>query len=135
MLEVQATLELAAGEPAQALETARALLTMLTHEHATNGRAYRAAAELEALAAARLGDKTAATGALGLADAASPPTFPSLVERAESSLRRAEVLAALGRSADAASTGRAALADLATQHPDSPRLAQARRFAGVKTGG
>ena len=131
LLEMQTTLQLATGEPSNARETARGLLAMLRQQRATDGRAYRTAAELAALAAARLGDKTDAAGALALADAAPPPPFPSLVERAESSLRRAEVLSALGRSADAMSAGRAALADLTTQHPESPRLPQARRFAGL----
>jgi uncharacterized protein HemY len=108
------------------------LLAMLDRQRATAGRAHRVAAELGALAAARLGDKTDAARLLALAGSAStPPPFPSRVERAESSLRQAEVFSALGRSADAESAGRAALADLAAQHPGSPRLAEARRFAGL----
>jgi serine/threonine-protein kinase len=130
-LEMQATLELAASEPASAHETASALMAMLVQERATTGRAYRVAAELAALAAARLGDKADAARALAMAEAASSAPFPSAVERAESSLRRAEVLSALGRDAQSVSAARAALADLAGQHPGSPRLAQALKYAGT----
>jgi hypothetical protein len=47
-----------------------------------------------------------------------------------SDLRHAELLAALERGAEARAAAQAALADLAGQHPDSPRLALARRLAG-----
>jgi hypothetical protein len=130
-LEVQATLELAAAEPAMALETARALLTLLGKVHATTGRAYRIAAELAALAASRLGNIAEAARALAAAGTASSAPFSTLVERAESRLRRAEVMNALGHRAEAVSAAHAALGDLAGQHPGSPRLVQARRLAGA----
>ena len=130
MLEIQTMLELAAGEPAGARQTADALLAMLTREKATTGRAYRVAAELAALAAARLGDPVDAARALARVDPSQASvSFPSGVERAESALRRAEVMAMLGRTHDAASLASTALVDLIGQHPQSPRLAQARRLA------
>jgi hypothetical protein len=132
MLELQATLQLATGEQDQARDTARGLLATLTLHRGTAGRAYRVAAELAALAAARLGDKADAARSLALADAASPsPPFPSRVELAESNLRRAEILSVLGRATDAASAAHTALTDLGSQHTGSPRLTQARRFAGL----
>jgi serine/threonine-protein kinase len=133
LLETQAGLELAANEPAQARTTARSLIEMLEQQRATTGRAYRSAVELEALAAARLGDKATAERALDRAPASQSVAYPSRVERAEALLRRAETLASIGRSAEAASTARTAMADLASQHPDSPRLAAARRLAATDT--
>jgi serine/threonine protein kinase len=130
-LEVQAMLELASAEPAAALDTARALMKILSAERAATGRAYRVAAEYAALAAARLGNMAEAERALASAQNAKLALFPTSVERADSSLRRAEVLSALGRSAEAASAARAALTDLAGQHPGSPRLARARQLAGL----
>ncbi len=136
LLELHAGVLLENGEPARARETARALLAMLAQQQATAGRAWRVAAELVAVAAARLGDPTDAARALTQADTAvPPPAFPSEVEHAESNLRRAETLAALGRSADSAAAGRAALAELAGQAQSSPRLAQARQLAGLDAGG
>lgn len=129
-LEVQAMLELAAGEPAAALDTARTLMKILSGNSAATGRAYRVAAEYAALAAARLANMAVAESALASAQAVELAPFPTPVERAESSLRRAEVLSALGRHAEAVSAARAALADLAGQHPASPRLARARQLAG-----
>jgi serine/threonine-protein kinase len=132
---VMATGQLGAGRPQDAQRTAAALRGLLAREHAATGNAYRSAAELEALAAARQGDSAAAARVLAQADGVQPaPPFASPVERAESALRRADVLTALGRSDDARAAGRAALADLAAQHPDSPRLASARRFAGGASG-
>ncbi|MEO6277228.1 serine/threonine-protein kinase [Roseateles sp.] len=130
-LEIQAKLELAAAEPAAALGTARALMAILSTEHAATGRAYRVAAEFAALAAARLGNRAEAERALASAETAKLALFPTPVERAESSLRRAEVLSALGHRAEAVSAARAALADLTGQHPRSPRLAQARQLADL----
>ena len=130
LLEVQARLQLAAGDARAALASARDLLKMLSEVQAMTGQAYRNAAELAALAAARLGDAAGAARALAQADA-MPTTapFPSEVERAEASLRRAETLAALGRHAESVAAGRTALAALRTQRPDSPRLVAARRYA------
>ena len=130
-LEVQATLELAAAEPARALATAGVLLTVLGNERATTGRAYRTAAELSAVAAARVGNVAEATRALAASQTAASAPFSSLAERAESGLRRAEVLNASGRHAEAVSTARAVLTDLTGQRRDSPRLVQARQLAGL----
>lgn len=130
-LEVQAMLELAAGKPAEALGTARTLMKILGDGRAVGGRAYTVAAEYAALAAARLGDMASAESALQLARTTRFDSFPTPVERAESSLRRAEVLGAMGRRTEAMSAARAALADLSGQHPDSPRLARARWLAAV----
>jgi len=130
-LETQATLELAVAEPSSALETARALLAVLGNVHATKGRAHRVAAELAAVAAARLGNIAEAARTLATAETASSAPFSTPLERAESGLRRAEVFNALGRSAQAVSAARAALVDLADQHADSPRLLRARQLAGL----
>jgi len=121
---------LAAGENAAAGETARGLLGLLEQQQASSGWAYRSTAEMAALASARAGDLPGAMRALAQADAITTPPPPLPVARAESALRRAEVLAALGRPADALAAGRAALADLADQHPASPRLVRARQLAG-----
>ncbi|MBC7666686.1 MAG: hypothetical protein H7276_23345 [Caulobacter sp.] len=127
-----ATAQLGSGDAKAAAATAKALRELLQQQHAATGSAFRTAAELEALAVARQGDRAGAAAALALGDSASPaPPFASPVERADSRLRRAEVLAALGRADAAATAARPALADLATQHPDSPRLRDARRLAGV----
>jgi tetratricopeptide (TPR) repeat protein/predicted Ser/Thr protein kinase len=130
-LEAQATLELAAAEPERAFISAGALLKVLVNERATTGRSFRVATEISAVAAARLGNVAEAMRALADSQTASLAPFPSLVERAESGLRQSEVLNALGRHAEAASTARAALSDLAGQHPDSPRLVRARQLAGL----
>jgi len=123
-----AAAQLAADDPAAAQATARALLVLLEQNDARAGRAFRIAAEMAALAAARAGQLPAAAQALAPADGARP-RFLSKVDAAESELRRAEVLAAIGRTAEAAEHGRAALADLADQHADSARLRLAQRLA------
>ena len=130
-LEIEATLELAMGRPSQARKTAQRLNELLAQIHATAGRAYRVGTELAALAAARSGDNTDAASQIALADAVTGARFPSRVERAESSLRRAEVLMMLGRQTDARMAGQSAIADLIHQHRDSRRLAAARRFAAI----
>ena len=129
-LATQARLELATGQPALARESARRLLALLTREKAATGNAWREAAELAALAAARLGDTADAARSLALADAPTVTGAPaSRVERAESLLRRAEVLAAVGRRDESVAAARAASADLEGQAPSSPRLEMARRLA------
>lgn len=130
-LEVQAMLELAAGEPAAALDTARTLMKILSDGRAATGRAYRVTAEYAAQAAARLGNRDEAERALASAQTVKLAVFPTPVERADSGLRRADVLSALGRRAEAVSAARAALPDLSDQHPESPRLARARQLAGL----
>lgn len=130
ILALLAQAQLAAGQAQHARATAGELVALFEREQAQAGRTAVDAAELDALAAARLGDTRAAADALARADRARPPPpFASAVEHAESLLRRAEILAALGRSADAATAGRDAVALLNNQNPDSPRLARARRFA------
>ena len=83
---------------------------------------------MAALAAARLGDLSAAVRALAQADAANP-TFQSRIDSADSALRRGEVLAALDRTAEAVALGQSALKDLVGQHPKSSRLKLAHRLA------
>ena len=128
LLIQQAGAELAADDPVAAQATASALLALLEQNDARAGRPYRVAVELAALAAARRGDGPAAVKALAQVDAAKPP-FASRVDSADSALRRGEVLAALGRTDEAAAQGRAALADLVGQHSESPRLKLAHRLA------
>ncbi len=130
--EALAAAQLAAGDAAAARATAQALLALFDGERSPVNNTARSASELVALASARLGDTQAAAKALAHADAMAPSlAYASRVERADSALRRAEILAALGRTADGVAAARAALADLAGQHADSPRLARARRLAGV----
>jgi hypothetical protein len=125
LLEQQASAELAAGDSVAAQATAQELMTLLEQNDASAGRPYRVAAEMAALAAARLGDRPAAAQALARSDAIKP-AFPSQVDAADSSIRRREVLATLGRAAEAVEERRAALGNLVGQSPQSPRLAQVR---------
>ncbi|MEO6280900.1 serine/threonine-protein kinase [Roseateles sp.] len=128
LLEQQAGAELAAADPAAAQTTTRELIALLEKNDARAGRPYRVASEMAAVAAARLGDRPAAAQALAQSGRAKA-AFSSRVDSADSALRRSEVLAALGRTAEAGAQGRAALADLVGQHPQSRRLAQAQRLA------
>ena len=130
ILECQMLVQLAAGDAASARRTAAELTALFDAANAPHGRAAVNALEVAALASARLGETQAAASALARADAVRPaPPFPSEVEHAESLLRRAEVLRALGRGTDSIATARDALALLKSQHPDSPRLEQARRLS------
>lgn len=124
-LGVQAMLELAAAEPAAALDTARTLMKILSADRAATGRAYRVAAEYVALAASRLGDMAEAQRALEAAQTVKAAVFSTAVERADSSLRRAEALSAPGHSAESVSAAHAALADLSNQ-PQPWRLGASR---------
>ncbi len=135
LLEQQAGAELATGDAAAALKTANALMTLLQQNDARSGRAYRAAAEMAALAASRLGDQAAATAALMQADGAAQAAYPSRVERAESLLRRSEILTKLGRLGEAASAAKSAQTDLVGQHAASPRLVWAQRALADATAG
>jgi hypothetical protein len=130
LLLQQAGAELTAADPVAAQATARELLALLEQNDARSGRPFRVAEEIAALAAARLGDRPAAAQALAQADA-TKPAFPSRVEAADSALRRGEVQAALGRTAQAAALGGAALADLVGQHLEDTRLQQAQRLAAL----
>lgn len=130
LLETQARLEVAAGRVAEARTIARTLVDTLEQQNASRGRAHRLAVEVAALADARLGNMAAAAQGLDRIDSASRSLpFQSRVERADASLRRAETLRILGRGDEAAQAGREAMADLGSQHPDSPRLMKARQYA------
>jgi len=122
------------GQPEKARGTAKALHVVLSRQGGSAGAADRTASEVEALASARLGDAASAAVALAAADEAQAP-FASRVEHAESQLRRAEVLMQLGKRAEAAASGRAAVADLEGQFPGSPRLAAAQRLASASSSG
>ncbi|CAN5128276.1 hypothetical protein BH10PSE17_BH10PSE17_11010 [soil metagenome] len=126
--ETLATAQLAAGQPQEALQTAESLSAMLERNRSFTGRYRRVFSELSALAAARMGNRDEARRLLSLGDGIAPP-FPSAVERADSALRRAEVFALLQQPEQARTEARRALADLAAQHPGSPRLASARKLA------
>ncbi len=141
--------QLAAGDTAAARATADDLRTLLQAQQATGSWTYRVVVELAALAASRGGDPAGGLRTLTELDVGSPiasssasasastrvaappppPLAPSRVDRAESALRRAQVLAAAGRGSDAVLAAQAALEDLQAQHPSSPRLALARRLA------
>ena len=127
--ETLAEAQLDTGDNAAAAATAGALLQMLDREQASAGRAHRVATALAALAAARSGDRAGAARRLSAMGGPSPP-FPSPAERADCELRRAEALAAIGRTEEASTVARDVLATLAGQHRDSPRLAFAKRLAG-----
>ena len=126
--QLRAEAELAAGRAALAAATARDLLRMLETEHATSGRAWRAAASLRALAAVRSGDRAEATRLLAALDKPVPP-FASSAEQADCELRRAQALAELGRAGEASALARAVLPLLASQRPQSPRRALAERLS------
>jgi serine/threonine-protein kinase len=126
-----AEVQLATGQFAAAGQTAADLLLMLEQAHATQGSAYRAALTTAALAAARAGDRAAASALLARIEQQPMPPFPSAAERADCELRRAQALRESGRNDEAAGIARGLLAGLATQHPQSPRLAQARQLAGT----
>lgn len=119
--------QIAAGQPAAAGKTADDLIQLLERQDASPSRAYREATSLAALAAVRRGDRSAAARLVERMPQTSPP-FPSLVERADCELRRAEVLIELGRREEGAAVAREALRDLAGQHPESLRLALAQRL-------
>ena len=102
-------------------------MQLLEGQHASAGRAFRAAAALGALAAARLGERDAAARLLARMPAADPP-FPSPVERADTELRHAETLLRLGRPQEGAVIAREALGHLSAQDPASPRRALAQRL-------
>ncbi|RZL40719.1 MAG: serine/threonine protein kinase [Rubrivivax sp.] len=123
-----AELQLAAGQTAAARGTADALVTLIERAGGSGGASHRAALSVVALATAREGDGSAATQALKRMAASAMPPFASPVERADCELRRAEALAALGRSDEAAAIARALLPELQAQHPKSPRLALAQRL-------
>jgi tetratricopeptide (TPR) repeat protein len=126
-----ADVQLASGHPDAARATARALVALFDRERATTGRGAVSAHELEALASARLGDQAGARAALAAAKGVQPmPPFPTDVAHAESLLRRAAVLRAIGRAGDGAATATQALQLLKAQSPDSPRLVAARQLAG-----
>jgi hypothetical protein len=130
-LRARATLaqaRLGAGDAAGALAAATSLVADLDASKSGTNATARATAEVAALAAARLGDRAAAAAWLARADGLGA-AFPSAVERADSALRRAQVLAALGRAAEARAAAQSALPDLQGQSPASPRPALARRLA------
>lgn len=130
-LHIQETLavtQLAADQPAAAVKTAGDLIAMLEEQRATASSAYRSATALGALAAVRILDRAAAVRLVAQIERQTPPAFPSGPERADCELRRAQALLELGRAAEAAQVARSTLADLADQHPSSPRLALANRL-------
>jgi serine/threonine protein kinase/tetratricopeptide (TPR) repeat protein len=132
MSEALVLAHLALGDAKAARAEAMRLLGMLQAEGSPRSWTYRTCAELVALAALQDGDATAAASALDMVDPASAAgAAPSPSERAASVLRRARVLAGLGRAGEARKAARIALADLQDQHGDSPRLIEGRRLAGL----
>ncbi|MEO6276957.1 serine/threonine-protein kinase [Roseateles sp.] len=131
MEQVMAETQLAAGAPAAARATAQALATMIEGAHGSTSQSYRAALSVVALAAARAGDAQAARQALARLATLPVPPAPSAAEHADTELRRAETLALLGHTGDAAAIARSVLPGLQTQHPRSPRLALARRLSAA----
>jgi tetratricopeptide (TPR) repeat protein len=124
--------QLAAGQHVAARDTALRLRDLLDAHQGQTGWNRRVAVELAALAAARRGDAVTALREAEPVDDPTPPAAPSAVARAESALRRAEVLRAAGQDARAVALASAALADLHGQHPDSPRVAAAQRLGAAQ---
>lgn len=129
--QVTAEVQLAAGQTAAAARTAAALVSLIERAGGAPGAGYRSALSVAALAAARDADRASAEQALAKMADQTPPPFPSVVERADCELRRAEALEMLGRTDEARGIARAALSDLQMQHLQSPRLLLARRLASA----
>jgi hypothetical protein len=108
---------------------AQQLVTQMQQARATETWTYRMAVELLASATARSGDAHAALGLLRDLGARPSVAAPSAVELAESKLRRAQLFKTLGQLAESQAAAKQALADLAGQHPNSPRLGLARQLA------
>jgi serine/threonine-protein kinase len=128
---MSATAQLAAGALSDARQTLAPLIDTLRQHASPANWSLRVAIEMSAVAAARSGDAQTAVRELATVD--NTAVAPSAVDRAESLLRQAEVLAAAGRKLDAQAAGRAALANLRFQHPSSPRLRQAQWAAGLSS--
>lgn len=128
-LRVLAWTRLAAGDANASRAAAIRWRRLLDGERATAGAAWREATEVFALACARSGDAAAAATALRDLAAVAASPFRSAVDRAESSLNRAEVFAALGQEARSQALARAARLDLRDQSPDSPRLRRVERLS------
>ncbi len=112
-----------------AYEAATALLDRLRRDGATGSWIFVVAHEWAALAAAASGNPARALNLLRAIDADGAGASiapPSRVERAESDLRRAQALLTVGHRAEAGALAASALKNLAAQHPNSPRLTQAR---------
>ena len=129
-IEVAAVQLILARQTASAAdEAATALLDTLRRDGATGSWIFVVAHEWAALAAAASGNTDRALNLLRAIDADGAGVSiapPSRVERAESDLRRAQVLMTIGHRAEARERALSALEDLAAQHPNSPRLRQAR---------
>jgi hypothetical protein len=124
-----ASAQLAAGVPSEARQTLAPLIETLRQRASPANWSLRVAIELDAVATVRSGDVQ--TSARKLATVDNTTVAPSAVDRAESLLRQAEVLAAAVSKNHAEAAGHAALTELRLQHPSSPRLRQAQRAAGL----
>lgn len=132
LAQALAEAELAAGREADALHGADELTALIKQAGGETGQAQRMALSVAALAAARLGDREAARERLSRLARQTLPPFASAAERADCELRRAEAMASMGQSDEAAVIARDLLPALVTtQQRDSPRLLLARRLAGV----
>lgn len=118
-------IELDAGRHEPALASLRALIETMRSVGATTNWTYQAAHELAAVAMARSGAAIEAATFLMRFDAAqagSAVAAPSLVDQADALARRAQVLAAAGRSSEAEALLARRMDALHGQHPQSPRL-------------
>ncbi|MFO0433309.1 MAG: protein kinase domain-containing protein [bacterium] len=128
---VQAECRLATGHADAAMIELTALMETLTKQGAGRTWLRQEAAELRAVALARTGATAQAVEQLqSLASASGqmPPAPPSVVARAESALRRAEVSLAAGKRDEARTFLETALTSLQGQHRDSPRERLARNM-------
>ena len=129
LLSLAAWTSLLRGDTAGARRHALAMRELLAQNGGVASQWDDLAGDWLALAAARSGDATAALRELE-AGYRRPAAHP--VARAESLLRRAEAWKLAGRPDRAAAAARDALPLLQHQHPDSPRLRQARELAALQ---
>ena len=122
----------ALGDRDAAQAAVKALLDLMKREDATVNWTYQHATEWAAMVAAMQGHNPQAVAMLNELDRRPaeqqiPPFTPA--DRVDSALRRAQVWLSAGAPQQARALLAAVDADLARQHPHSPRLASARSLA------
>ncbi len=127
--DLEAWTRLQRGDLVGARASAEGMRRVLAEHGGTASTWDAAAGDWLALAAARSGDAAAAERELM---AAEKVPAQHKVAQAESLLRRAEAWRLIGRPERASAAAGAALKLLQPQHPDSPRLAEARRLAALR---
>jgi serine/threonine-protein kinase len=131
LASIESRLADAADAGPDAVQRLDELLATMRAQGATLTWLYREATEVAAASRAERGLAADAIGMLQALDSiagASGVQPASKVQRADSSLRRARVLLAAGQRNEAAAAAASAAADLAGQHPQSPRLQAAQQL-------